>query len=78
MEEEAKKGPDVNRGLPPDAAGLKPIIIIGMDKDEKLMVVGPFDKKEYCIALLADTIKFALTVAPPAVPTQPEKSKIIV
>lgn len=62
------------QGGMPDVKGLKPIIVIGVNETGSLMVVGPFDKRDYCIALLADTIKFALTVAAPTT----EKSSIVI
>ena len=59
MGEESKQG-----GMP-DVKGMKPIIVIGINEAGHLMAVGPFDKKDYCISLLADTIKFATTVKAP-------------
>jgi hypothetical protein len=54
---------------------MKPIIVIGINEAGEFMAVGPFDKKDYCIALLADTIKFAVTVQAP--PIKKESSIII-
>jgi hypothetical protein len=68
-------GENSKQGGMPDVKGMKPIIVIGIDEAGNLIAVGPFDKKDYCISLLADTIKFAVTVqAPPA----KEESNIIV
>ena len=58
MEENGKVTP----GLPPK---FQPIISIGTDESGKLLVVGPFHMKEYCVSLLADTIKFAMSVGVP-------------
>ena len=62
------------QGGMPDVKGMKPIIVIGINEAGQLMAVGPFDKKDYCISLLADTIKFAVTVQAPPVK---EESSII-
>ena len=68
-------GDNNKQGGMPDVKGMKPIIVIGVNEEGHLMVVGPFDKRDYCISLLADTIKFAVTVQAP--PTKEESSIVI-
>jgi hypothetical protein len=55
---------------------IRPIITVGLDDNDQVVITGPLDKKEMCLNLLVDAAKFVLNIEAAAKPNE-EQSNII-
>jgi len=55
---------------------IRPIITVGLDDNNQAIIAGPLHKKEMCLNILVDALKFVLSVDA-SKESKEEKSNII-